>query len=249
MTNNSMYTFIGQHNSMECFQPVMKIPFLILDHIFFRCDSKRICDIDVNSGVFGDPCPNTYKYVEIHYACISIHSQNSGLSASTRRIPPWLLEGNAGDLWSSGGEGNENSDSISNNGRIRTNANHVVIKVPTNTNNANHNTEDPVLPPPRKPILVATDVIQNYYDIDDDGREKMRKEMIPNERIPITTPKPTPSTTTTAVAVKAINSNHQQTEEKPFGKDDESSVAKIASSGKENGKSNGGRFRANYTLM
>ena len=206
----------------------------------FRCDSKRICDIDVNSGVFGDPCPNTYKYVEIHYACISIHSPNSGLSASTRRIPPWLLEGNAGDLWSSGG-GSENSDSISIDGRKH--SNHVVIKVPSNNNDDGHINHDPVLPPPRKPILVATDVIQHYDEID--NREKLRKD-IPNERIPITTPKPTPSTTT--VAVKAINSNHQKTEQKPFGKGDESSVAKIASSEKENGKSNGGKVQ-NYILF
>ena len=210
----------------------------------FRCDNKRICDIEVNSGVFGDPCPNTYKYVEIHYACISVHSQNSGLSASTRRIPPWLLEGNAGDLWSSGG-GSENSDSLD--GRKHSNSNHVVIKVASN-DDADHNSRDPVLPPPRKPILVATDVIQHYEEID--NREKLRKDT-PNERIPITTPKPTPSTTTTVVAVKAINSNHQQTEEKPFGKDDESSVAKIGSSEKENGKSNGGRLLRNklYIFM
>ena len=190
----------------------------------------------MNSDVFGDPCPNTYKYVEIHYACISIHSSNPGLSASTRRVPPWLLEGNAGDLWSSGG-GSENSDSISLDGRKHSNSNHhVVIKVPSNGDD-DYDTQDPVLPPPRKPILVATDVIKHREEID--NREKLRKD-IPNQRIPITTPKPTPSTTTTAVAMKAINSNHQQTKEKPFGKDDESSVAKIASE-KENGKSNGGK--------
>ena len=34
MANNSMYTFIGQLNLMEFFQPVMEIPFLILNHIF-----------------------------------------------------------------------------------------------------------------------------------------------------------------------------------------------------------------------
>ena len=210
--------------------------------LFFRCDSKRICDIEVNSGVFGDPCPNTYKYVEIHYACISIHSSNSGLSASTRRVPPWLLEGNAGDLWSSGG-GSEKSDIASMDERKHSNSNHVVIKVPSH-GDEEYDTHDPVLPPPRKPILVATDVIKHYEEID--SREKSRKD-IQNQRIPITTPKPTPSTTTAVVAVKAINSNNQLTEEKPFGKDDESSVAKIALEN-ENGKSNGGRFKANYVL-
>ena len=235
MGNNSACFCIRESESLECLQFVIKRS-LFSPTFSFRCDSKRICDIDVNSGVFGDPCPNTHKYVEIHYACISIHSPNSGRSPVTRKIPPWLLEGNAGDLWSSGG-GNENGDTISLDGRKHSSSNHVVIKVPYNDNDEHHD-RDPVLPPPRKPILVATDIIQHYDDIE--NRENLRKN-IPNQRIPITTPKPTPSTTTTAVAVKAINSNHQQTEEKPFGKDDESSVAKIASSEKENGKSNGGK--------
>ena len=118
-----------------------------------------------------------------------------------------------------------------------------MIKVPSNNDDNEHINHDPVLPPPRKPILVATDVIQHYDEID--NREKLRKD-IPNERIPITTPKPTPSTTT--VAVNTIDSDHQKTEEKPFGKGDESSVAKIASSEKENGKSNGGKVH-NYILF
>lgn len=201
--------------------------------IFFRCDNKRICDIDVNSGVFGDPCPNTYKYVEIHYACISIHSSNSDLSASTRRLPPWLLEGNTGDLWSSGGgEGDENSDIVNVSGdRGRKPGHpsnrHKVIKVDDDDDDR---TPDLDLPPPRKPILVATDVIKHYDDVDNRGKT--------NQRIPITTPKPKPSTTSKAVALKPINSNHQQTEENPFGRDDESSVAKIALE-KENGKTKG----------
>ena len=64
--------------------------------------------------------------------------------------------------------------------------------------------------------------------------------------IPITNPKQTPSTTPEAVTT--IDSDHQKTEEKPFGKGDESSVAKIASSEKENGKSNGGKVH-NYILF
>ena len=59
-----------------------------------RCDGKRSCDIDVNSGVFGDPCPNTHKYVEVHYACSQVGSPGSDPSgdSSTRKLPPWLLE-------------------------------------------------------------------------------------------------------------------------------------------------------------
>ena len=130
------------------------------------------------------------------------------------------------------------------NSRSSSVSNHVVIKVPSNNDDNEHINHDPVLPPPRKPILVATDVIQHYDEID--NREKLRKD-IPNERIPITTPKPTPSTTT--VAVNTIDSDHQKTEEKPFGKGDESSVAKIASSEKENGKSNGGKVLLNIPCI
>ena len=55
--------------------------------------AKEPCEIDVNSGVFGDPCPNTHKYVEVHYAC-SPHGSllGSTVDASTRKLPPWLLE-------------------------------------------------------------------------------------------------------------------------------------------------------------
>ena len=33
--------------------------------IFFRCDGQRMCAMPVSSEVFGDPCPNTRKYVEV----------------------------------------------------------------------------------------------------------------------------------------------------------------------------------------
>ena len=172
----------------------------------------------MNSRVFGDPCPNTYKYVEIHYACISIHKSDQDASASTRRLPPWLLEGNAGDLWSSGG-GGAHSDAE---GAPVDPRNHVAKKVPSS--NFDDSSAELDIPPPRKPILVATDVIKHYGG-EMDSRENGRQDIL-NQRIPITTPKPTSTTT-----VKAINANnyHQQTKEKPFGKNDGSSVAKIAS--------------------
>ena len=50
----------------------------------------------MNSGVFGDPCPNTHKYVEVHYACSPVGSQGGEGGPlgdhSTRKLPPWLLE-------------------------------------------------------------------------------------------------------------------------------------------------------------
>ena len=35
----------------------------------FRCGNKHVCDVPVDSSIFGDPCPGTFKYIEVHYAC------------------------------------------------------------------------------------------------------------------------------------------------------------------------------------
>lgn len=35
----------------------------------FRCGNQQSCDVPVDSTIFGDPCPGTFKYVEVHYAC------------------------------------------------------------------------------------------------------------------------------------------------------------------------------------
>ncbi|TRY70742.1 hypothetical protein TCAL_12812 [Tigriopus californicus] len=34
-----------------------------------RCSNEAFCDVPVDSTIFGDPCPGTFKYVEVHYAC------------------------------------------------------------------------------------------------------------------------------------------------------------------------------------
>ena len=34
------------------------------------CTGQTACSIDVTSSVFGDPCPGTYKYLEVHYTCV-----------------------------------------------------------------------------------------------------------------------------------------------------------------------------------
>ena len=39
-------------------------------HYFIsRCGNKHLCDVPVDSSIFGDPCPGTFKYIEVHYAC------------------------------------------------------------------------------------------------------------------------------------------------------------------------------------
>ncbi|XP_055886303.1 adhesion G protein-coupled receptor L3-like isoform X5 [Biomphalaria glabrata] len=39
------------------------------DKISERCDGRRSCTVLVNSEVFTDPCPGTYKYAEVKYTC------------------------------------------------------------------------------------------------------------------------------------------------------------------------------------
>ena len=34
-----------------------------------RCGGQTGCEVPVDSTIFGDPCPGTFKYVEVHYAC------------------------------------------------------------------------------------------------------------------------------------------------------------------------------------
>ena len=42
---------------------------IFMSLFFFRCNNKRSCNVPVDSTIFGDPCPGTFKYVEVHYAC------------------------------------------------------------------------------------------------------------------------------------------------------------------------------------
>ena len=65
---------------------------------------KRSCRMPVNSEVFGDPCPGTHKYVEVHYAC-----KNKAAASTTKKpLPPWFLESGAGDIWSRNKNSNNN---------------------------------------------------------------------------------------------------------------------------------------------
>ncbi|XP_073981342.1 L-rhamnose-binding lectin ELEL-1-like [Rhodnius prolixus] len=35
-----------------------------------RCNNFRNCTVNASNTVFGDPCFNTYKYLEVEYSCI-----------------------------------------------------------------------------------------------------------------------------------------------------------------------------------
>merc|ERR1719273_2503056 len=51
-----------------------------------KCDGSQSCSIEINSGEFGDPCPATPKYLEVHYGCVPRSS------ATTKRpLPAWFL--------------------------------------------------------------------------------------------------------------------------------------------------------------
>ena len=131
----------------------------ILQYFFFRCDGESFCDIEVNSGVFGDPCPNTHKYVEVHYACSSNFGRLEG-GTTTKKLPPWFLQGSAGSLWTSEADN---------------------VEPPSVT----YETEDrvPQKPSARKPILVAQDAVKTT-----EAAPSGVDNVVP--RIPITTPKP-----------------------------------------------------------
>ncbi len=58
----------------------------------------------------GDPCPGTRKYVEVHYECVNSNSNNinnnnkeqkssKDSNNQQRRLPGWLAESGALDLW------------------------------------------------------------------------------------------------------------------------------------------------------
>ncbi|XP_057716025.1 L-rhamnose-binding lectin SML-like isoform X2 [Corythoichthys intestinalis] len=45
----------------ECLHPT--------DIVAKRCNGKSSCSISASNRVFGDPCPGTYKYLEVAYTC------------------------------------------------------------------------------------------------------------------------------------------------------------------------------------
>ncbi|XP_047519643.1 latrophilin Cirl isoform X2 [Pieris napi] len=52
-----------------------------------RCSMHQNCSILASTNMFGDPCPNTLKYLEAHYQCVPA----STTSTTSRPSPPWLI--------------------------------------------------------------------------------------------------------------------------------------------------------------
>ena len=73
----------GQDWSTRCIQP------RTLREVTSRCssDSSSPCSLEVSSSVFGDPCPNTPKYLEVVYTC-----QSQSVTRKTPRLPDWILQ-------------------------------------------------------------------------------------------------------------------------------------------------------------
>lgn len=34
-----------------------------------KCENNRNCNVPASNNFFGDPCPGTSKYLEVHYSC------------------------------------------------------------------------------------------------------------------------------------------------------------------------------------
>ena len=83
--SSSVCADTGRHQtwSTRCIQP------RTLREVTSRCSSgDSQCSLQVSSQVFGDPCPDTPKYLEVVYTC---QSQSSKEATRDLNIPPWLL--------------------------------------------------------------------------------------------------------------------------------------------------------------
>jgi latrophilin 1 len=60
------------------------MPICIKILVCCRCDRLNSCRVPVNSDLFGDPCPETHKYVEIHYTCAPTED-------TIQQRPPWYI--------------------------------------------------------------------------------------------------------------------------------------------------------------
>ncbi|XP_076383429.1 latrophilin Cirl isoform X6 [Megalopta genalis] len=52
-----------------------------------ECNDQQNCSIVASTLQFGDPCPNTHKYLEAHYRCVSAATTTT----TSRPSPPWFM--------------------------------------------------------------------------------------------------------------------------------------------------------------
>ncbi|XP_025264795.1 latrophilin Cirl isoform X2 [Camponotus floridanus] len=77
-------TICNEHGNTEwsvnCMSPKS---FRVLNN---ECNEQQNCSIVASTLQFGDPCPNTHKYLEAHYRCVSAATTTT----TTRLSPPWF---------------------------------------------------------------------------------------------------------------------------------------------------------------
>ncbi|XP_017890799.1 latrophilin Cirl-like isoform X4 [Ceratina calcarata] len=67
--------------SVNCMSPKS---FRVLNS---ECNDQQNCSIVASTLQFGDPCPNTHKYLEAHYRCVSAATTTT----TSRPSPPWFM--------------------------------------------------------------------------------------------------------------------------------------------------------------
>ncbi|XP_047349875.1 latrophilin Cirl-like isoform X1 [Vespa velutina] len=67
--------------SVNCMSPKT---FRVLNN---ECNDQQNCSIVASTSQFGDPCPNTHKYLEAHYRCVSATTTTT----TSRPSPPWFI--------------------------------------------------------------------------------------------------------------------------------------------------------------
>ncbi|XP_076244936.1 latrophilin Cirl [Calliopsis andreniformis] len=67
--------------SVNCMSPKS---FRVLNN---ECNDQQNCSIVASTLQFGDPCPNTHKYLEAHYRCVSAATTTT----TSRPSPPWFM--------------------------------------------------------------------------------------------------------------------------------------------------------------
>ena len=45
-----------------------------LNQVNDLCEDKESCKVQASNSIFGDPCPGTYKYLEVNYQCFDVSS-------------------------------------------------------------------------------------------------------------------------------------------------------------------------------
>lgn len=75
-----------QMENVQCYLPDA---FKIMSQ---RCNNRTQCVVVAGSDAFPDPCPGTYKYLEVQYDCVP-YSESSCSSCCFGPFPQWSRDG------------------------------------------------------------------------------------------------------------------------------------------------------------